>query len=432
MNSTTEKLPLVIVGSGGRAYREYSFAVLARDFRLLAVLPASPTWQRGYLDGFAVADVGDPDAIVAAVSTLAGDEPEVGILTWDETVLEATAQAAEQLGLPHMSARAAARCRDKHATRELMAAAGLPAVRFRLATTADEAVAAARELGFPVVVKPRALAGSMGVAVAPDEPAVREAFAAADASRYADLPTGHGVMVEEYLDGPEISVDSAVLDGVVRCVHVAHKRLGFPPGFEEVGHLVAEWSAQPWAAAVEELVVGAHHALGVTHGVTHAEVRLTPAGPRLVELNGRLGGDLIPYLSELATGIDLVAAAGRLAFGRAPRLIPIRHRTAEVRFVYPPYDSIVQDLDVGPAGSTPGIAYAVALAAPGDTMVLPPRSTVAVPRLAALVAVGQDEQECAEVLDRAEKALTVQLTPHPQVDQGLCAGHAGQTRPQSP
>jgi biotin carboxylase len=432
MNKAMEKSSLVIDGSGGRPYREYSFAVLARSYRLFAVLPAAPTWQRGYLDGFAVVDVADPDAIATAVSTLAGDGAEVGVLTWDETVLEATAQAAEQLGLPHMSAQAAARCRDKYATRELMAAAGLPAVRFRLAATADEAVSAAAELGFPVVVKPRALAGSMGVAVAPDEAAVREAFEAAATSRYADLPTGHGVLIEEYLDGPEISVDSAVLDGVVRCVHVAYKRLGFPPGFEEVGHLVGDWSTQPWAAQVEELVVGAHHALGVTHGVTHAEVRLTAAGPRLVELNGRLGGDLIPYLSELATGIDLVAAAGRLAFGRAPRLIPIRHRTAEVRFVYPPYDCVVQDLDVGSAGRTPGIAYAAALAAPGDTMVLPPRSTVAVPRLAALVAVGQDEQECAEVLDRAAKAVTVQLTPHTHVDQGLCARHAGPTRPQSP
>lgn len=399
---------IVVVGSGGRPYREYSFAVLAGRHRVLAVLSAPPTWQRDYLDGFVVADLTDPDAIAAGVSAVAGAASPVAILTWDETVLEATAQAAERLGLPHMSAAAAARCRDKLATRSLLAGAALPAVRYRLADSAESAVAAAAELGFPVVVKPRALAGSLGVTAASDESAVREAYQLAQSSRFANLPHRGGVLVEEYLDGPEISVDSAVCDGEVTCVHVAHKRLGFPPGFEEVGHLVTGWSDQPWAGAVADLVVGAHHALGVRHGVTHAEVRLTAAGPRLVELNGRLGGDLIPYASTLATGIDLVAVAAELALGRAPTLAPTRNRTAEIRFVYPPYDCEVGEVDVAAAAQTPGIAYAAALAGPGDRLLLPPKAVI--PRLAALVAVGADEWECTESLNRAEKEIAVSLS----------------------
>ena len=110
---------------------------------------------------------------------------------------------------------------------------------------------------------------------------MRRAFALAESSRFADLPTGHGVLVEEYLDGPEISVDSVVFQGQVDCVHVARKRLGFEPYFEEVGHLVTEWSHEPWAQPVRELVAQAHRALSVTHGVTHAEIRLTREGPRL-------------------------------------------------------------------------------------------------------------------------------------------------------
>jgi biotin carboxylase len=400
---------LVVVGSGGRPYREYAFRALARRYRLAAVLPAAPDWQRDYLADAATADLADPDAIAAAVSRLAGGAARVGVLTWDETVLEATAQAAERLGLPHMSARAAARCRDKFATRSSLSTADLPAVRYRLAGSTAEALDAARELGFPVVLKPRALAGSIGVALAGDEAAVREVFAVAEASRFATLPTGHGVLVEEYLDGPEISVDSVVLDGEVHCVHVAHKRLGFPPWFEEIGHLIEDWSARPWAGPVRELVTGAHRALGVGHGVTHAEVRLTGAGPRLVELNGRLGGDLIPFASELATGVDLVVAAAELAFGRMPRLAPTRARTAEIRFVYPPYDCQVERVDVTAAAATAGIAHATALAAPGDRLLLPPKH--AIPRLAALVAVGRDERECGEALARAEKAVTAAVTP---------------------
>ena len=125
MNSPRSRPHVIVVGSGGRPYREYAFATLARRYRVSAVLPSEPTWQHRYISESAVADLADPDAIAAAVCALAGGRPETGLLTWDETVLEATAKAAEKLGLPHMSAHAAARCRDKYATRTLLEQAGL-------------------------------------------------------------------------------------------------------------------------------------------------------------------------------------------------------------------------------------------------------------------------------------------------------------------
>ena len=408
MNSPRSRPHVIVVGSGGRPYREYAFATLARRYRVSAVLPSEPTWQHRYLSDSTIADLADPNAIALAVSALAGDAAETGLLTWDETVLEATAQAAEKLGLPHMSAQAAARCRDKYATRTLLEQAGLASVRHRLVSSAQEAIQCAESFGYPVVVKPRALAGSLGVALAEDAAAVHRAFALAESSRFANLPTGHGVLVEEYLDGPEISVDSVVFEGQVDCVHVARKRLGFEPYFEEVGHLVMEWCHEPWAQPVRELVVQTHRVLGVTHGVTHAEIRLTREGPRLVELNGRLGGDLIPFISAMATGMDLVAAAAELALGRRPALAPTRSRAAEVRFVYPPDDCVVGSVEVDRAARVPGIAHAAVLAEPGSRLLLPPRHPI--PRLAALVAVG-DERDCARVLDEAERAVVARLEP---------------------
>ena len=383
---------VVVVGSGGRPYREYAFAALAQRFRLSALLPAEPTWQRLYVDSWRVVDFGDDAAVAEGLRALAG--PGSGVLTWDETVLECTARVAEKLSLRHMSAESAARCRDKYRTRSL-----LGAVRHGLAHSADEAVQIASELGFPVVVKPRALAGSVGVALADDAVQVREAFALASGAAFATLPTGHGVLVEEYLDGPEISVDSVVSDGTVTCVHVARKRLDFAPHFEEVGHLITGWAHEPWADDVRELVIQAHRGLGVEVGVTHAELRLTATGPRLVELNGRLGGDLIPYAGFLATGIDLVVAAAELALGREPDLTQRHDRAAEVRFVYPPYDGVVRSVDVSAAAEVPGIEHVAVLAEPGTTLLLPPRQ--AIPRLAALVAVAVDEAACEAALDEA-------------------------------
>ncbi|MEU9076779.1 ATP-grasp domain-containing protein [Kitasatospora sp. NPDC004745] len=403
---------LTIVGSGGQPYREYCYQSLAGDYALSAVLPAEPTWQREYLTDHRVVDCTDPDAIAAALAELAPEQGPSGVFTWDELVLEATALACEKLGLPHMSSAAVARCRDKYATRSLMAGAGLPSAAHRLVSSADEAVAAAEEFGFPVVVKPRSLAGSIGVVRAEDAAAVRAAFELATGAAYATLPAGEGILVEEYLDGPEISVDSVVFEGVVHCVHVAQKRLGFPPYFEEVGHLVTAATPDALPQEVAELVRAAHRTLGVDYGVTHAEVRLTTAGPRLVELNARLGGDLIPLISRMATGIDLVKAAAEIALGHDPE--PVTRGgggggTAEVRFVYPPHDCTVRSVDLTAAGSVPGIVHTAALAGPGTQLLLPPKNPI--PRLAALIAVAGDEAGTGRALDLAQERVVADVEP---------------------
>jgi ATP-grasp domain len=400
---------VVVVGSGARLYREYAFRSLASRYEVSAILPGEPTWQLPYLSRWAVADLSDAHAVARAATNLAGRDGSSGLFTWDETVLETTAAAAELVHRPHMSPEAAARCRDKHRTRTALDAAGIPSVAHALTRSDGEAERVAEAFGYPVVLKPRALAGSMGVSLAHGAEDVRRAFAIAAGASYATLPTGSGVLVEEYLDGPEVSVDSAVTDGRVRCVHVARKRLGFAPQFEEVGHLIGGWDDVPAPDALRDLVVRAHAALGVDHGITHAEARHTVRGWRLIELNGRLGGDLIPLIGRLATGVDLVTAAAEISLGRVPD-VTARHRgAAEVRFLYLPTDGVVQHIDLGGAGSVPGIHLAVALTEPGTVLRLPPRD--AIPRVAALVAASEDAGRCASILEQAEACVSMDHQP---------------------
>lgn len=404
---------LVVVGCGNPPYREYALRSVAQRVPTALVERTGVDWQRRYVgDRFRVADTSDADDTTRAVAALlAGHRGPGAVLTWDETLLETTAEVARRLRLPHLGPEAARRCRDKLATRRLLAAAGVPSAAFRQVRSREEALAAADALGWPVVVKPRALAGSIGVTLAGDPGQLSRAYDQALAASFPGIRAPAGAIVEEYLSGPEISVDCAVSDGAVRIVNVAHKRLGFAPYFEEVGHLVAPWRHEPWADEVRSVVTDAHTALGIRTGLTHTELRRTPTGPRVVEVNGRLGGDFIPLLGTLATGVDPVAAAADLALGRPPRLVPVSDRCAEVRFVYPEHDGIVRSLDLTAAADAPGIVEAVPLAAPGTELLLPPRGIV--PRLAALVAVGDTPGECAAALDRAQRAVRHSLTPLP-------------------
>ncbi|MFE0703090.1 ATP-grasp domain-containing protein [Streptomyces sp. NPDC058872] len=401
---------LVVVGSRLRAYREYAMASLAREYEISLVTSQELTWEKPYVSAYRIADTTRAEPLRAAVEELHAEAAEAdseqapaGLFTWDELSLIATARVAEELGLPHLSAAAAEACRDKYTTRSLLDRAGLPGVRHRLVHSAEQAAAGAAEIGYPVVLKPRSLAGSMGVTLVRTPSELADAYAQVAGTTFPGIRTEHGVLVEEYLTGPEISVDSCVIDGEAEPVFVARKRLGHDPAFEEVGHLVGPWRHEPWAEEAEALVRNAHRALGIDRGITHTEIRLTPSGCRLIELNGRLGGDLIPYLGTLARGIDLTLAGAALASGRVPDLAPRHDRYAEVRFLYPPHDGVLEGLDLGQAAEVPGVTDVVPLAAPGDELLLPPRALT--PRTAAVIAAGEDERACTTALDRAEAEI---------------------------
>jgi biotin carboxylase len=213
------------------------------------------------------------------------------------------------------------------------------------------------------------------------------------------------VLVEELLTGPEISVDCAVHRGRVHPLCVARKEVGYPPYFEEVGHVVD--GADPLLAdpGVLAVVQGAHAALGYADGVTHTELKLTPSGPRLVEVNARLGGDLIPYLGLRATGVDPALAAASVACGRPPELAADRKLVGAVRFFYPDRDdTAVGSVRFADLPST--VDLAVPLAGPGDVVSPPPRGTL-FGRVALATAVAATAAECAAALDAAAAALDV-------------------------
>lgn len=413
----TDEVPrLILVGSRMRQYREYALASLAKHYEVCLIAPEAPTWQARYVETHRITDTTDPATLYAAVADLRGEVADAAIITWDEWSLVAVARAARKLGMRAISPEAAQICRDKYATRKALDRAGLDSVAYAHVTDEDEAVSAAKSIGYPVVVKPRTLGGGFGVSVARTEEELRQAFRLASSSRVKGVRAVDGVLVEEFVQGPELSIDSVVLDGTATPVCVARKRLGPSPYFEEVGHLVTAWRHEPWADAVAGLVADAHRAVGVDWGVTHTEVRLSAEGPRLIELNGRLGGDLIPHLHELATGVDLAHAAAEIAFERVPDLTPTRDLSAEIRFIYPTHDGTVQRIVVPDPAEVPGLVAAVPLAEPGDELLLPPYGFT--PRSAALIAVADDPIACRRALDRAEALTVTELSGPAEVRLG--------------
>jgi biotin carboxylase len=401
---------LLVVGSGAQHYREYILRSVSRHYRLWLLHSEPVTWQRPYLVGSSVVDTSNIELTVATAEAHARDRKIAGVLCYDEGLILPVAHVKEALGLTGMSPAVVTACRDKRATRVALDAAGVPQARSICVATYAQARAAAEQIGYPVVLKPRGLGGSKGVLLVDRPGALEAGYAAAREAHTPGVPVYEdGVLVEEYLDGPEISVDCVHFAGQGTPLVLARKRLGFDPFFEEVGHVVSASDPLLREPEIRGLLHACHAALGVRDGFTHSEIRLTSRGPRIIEVNGRLGGDLIPYLGWVASGIDAPMAAADVAAGRAPRIAATHSRIAAVRFMYPREDCQVLSISTNLNAAPRAVHMVETTVEPGAELRLPPRGYLS--RYGFAITVGDTEQECVDALEGAERMFALRSRP---------------------
>ena len=411
MNAAQRPL-LLVIGTGLHSYREYLLRSISAEFRIHLFHKVEPTWEQQYLAGWTVLpSTVDGPAMAERARLLDKEEAIAGVLCWDEARIHASSQVAEALGLPNGEPAVIARLRDKGQTRQVLAAAGLAQPRSVPAGTVEEAVAAAGQVGYPAILKPRGLGASLGVIRVNDEQELRERFEFTFNTRSPepeDVLDERRVLVEQCVFGEEISIDSVISGGRVRPLFVARKVVGFPPYAEEVGHYVSADDPLLTDPQLVELLRQTHAALGFTDGWTHSEFMLTAAGPQVIEVNGRLGGDLIPYLGLLATGIDPGLTAARAACGLPVEVSATSCRTAGVRFFYVDReDSEIVEVCFDNSKLPETIREAVAVAKPGAVVSPPPKGT-AWGRIAFAIALADSADECERALDAAgEAALEV-------------------------
>jgi len=408
---TSHPLALLVVGSGCPICRQYALGSMASRYRLILLDDAEPTWQAPYVADHIVVPFTDTAAVLDAVRRLAGRVD--GVVTYIEQYLEITAEIATALGLPGNSVATVRACRDKLLTRLTLAAAGVPSARSIPITSLAAAHEAAADIGYPVVVKPRNLAGSLGVTQVHGPGELAEAYTLAGGSRLDGVDSNGPVelLVEEYLDGPHISVESVTLAGRTSAAAVTEHIFDFPPYFELTGCVVD--TANPLTdprSPTAEVARAALEALGFEYGVSHVEMRLTADGPRIVEVNARLAGARIPYLWQLASGVDLALAAANVAVGAPADLTRRREGAAAVRNLYPRKAGRVANLSADPVLATRAWLDDLAWEkSPGDEVKLPPNAIDDV--LGTVVVTGPDAATCMRLLDEAEASITADIDP---------------------
>ncbi|MFD5969046.1 ATP-grasp domain-containing protein [Streptomyces sp. NPDC060311] len=236
-----------------------------------------------------------------------------GVICRDEVHPFAVAELARDLGLPHESVAAARILADKSAVRARLTEHGVGSLRWRVAATRAEGLAAVDEIGLPVVVKPTAGGWSVGVTVAWTREDAARALA-----ELLRVPAGRDgapprALVEEYAVGRHVSAELLVADGRTVLLGFA-ERLPAPTGqtAELGGHFPARLDQD---AAARAFVLDAVRALGLRRSAVHAELLLTPTGPELIEFNGRVAGHVVTRQMSYALGRSLTRDLMALATG---------------------------------------------------------------------------------------------------------------------
>jgi biotin carboxylase len=295
-------------------------AALARGCRVVAVDPTPDAPGLALAHARYSRDLADVPALISiarrhaidGVFTLAADYP-----------MRALGCIRAALGLPGPSEAAIARATNKRLMRDALTAAGVPCPRYWHAASLGQALQAFDAAHADVVVKPTLSHGGRGVtrvAAGSEAETLRRAFERALRETRAD-----GVVIEDFVDGPECSVESITVGRRTQVIAVTEKLTSGPPYFVEMGHQQpARYSAKV-RVELEDVAKRCQQALEVEDAAGHTEIRLSAQGPVVMETAARLGGGFITsHLVPASTGVDMVGACLAVALGEAPDFAPAR------------------------------------------------------------------------------------------------------------
>ncbi|MGW0854326.1 ATP-grasp domain-containing protein [Streptomyces sp. NPDC002690] len=359
------------------------------------------------------ADTRDSASVTEALRPYAERGELAGVLAVIDYYVPVVAETARALGLPGLDPEAAHIARNKLRTREVCAGLGVPTPKFHRAMSRADAVAAARSVGFPCVVKPLTEAASIGVRLCrdADEVAAHHDELTASPVDMRGMPKPGGVLVEEYLTGYELSVEVFTTGKGPQVIGVTDKALTAHPYFVETGETFPTQLADSVKDMAVSAALDALSAIGHDFGAAHVEIKVTADGPRLVEINARMGGAQIGRIIEEATGLDLLREILRLHVGQDPDLTRTRTGAAASRYLTATDTGVLRGFDGEElVRRLPGVLAIDLYAAPGAE-VRRARSNADV--LGHLVVRSDTPAEAARWADTAALMLTASTTATP-------------------
>lgn len=282
---------------------------------------------------------------IDAIMTLASDMP---IMT--------VAKVSKKLGLVGVDLDTAIKATNKSKMRESLKSFGVPVPLFYKVDSLDKCIKAVNKIkdkGYKCILKPADNSGSRGIVLLPDfnEKTINIAYNYSKNNSRDKI-----VMVEEFMEGPEVSVETISVDGKCNIIQITDKITTGAPYFVEMGHSQPSQLPDSIKDKIKEITIAANKAIGIISGPSHTEIKITQNGPKIVEIGARLGGDNITtHLTPLSTGVDMVESCIKIALGETPDIRIKYDKASAIRYFDQSHGRIKSIRGVEEASKLPGI-----------------------------------------------------------------------------
>ena len=257
-----------------------------------------------------------------------------------------------------------------------------------------------KKITFPCIFKPADNSASRGVCLVQQESEIEKAY------EYSKSFSRNGrVLVEEYMQGPEVSVEVLIWKNNPHVIAVTDKITTGAPYFVEMGHNEPSSLSDEDIVKIKNLAASAVKAVGIDNGQGHVEIILTKEGTNVVELGARLGGDFITSdLVPLSTGVDMLKETLSIACGEEPNLNIKFSKGSAIRFINVDIGTILDIKGIDRARSIPGVKRIEFFKEVGDQSVEVHNS---LDRVGCLIAQSNTAKEAADLCTRAIKEIEV-------------------------
>lgn len=401
-----------------RAARALGCTVVAADGNPSAVCATEA-------DGFVCIDLKDTARLIDYARYLQQNGGLDAVFTAATDFSAAVAAVAAACGLRGHTLEAALNATDKVRMRGCFRKAGVPSPAFVELSAADLAAPVntlEQRLGelaghFPLVVKPVDNMGARGCSLVKGLSGLQEAVVTA----VRHSRSGR-VIVEEYIEGSEFSIEGLVFGGRLYITALADRHIFFPPYFIEMGHTIPSDCPQEIADEVMSVFEHGVHALGLTDGAVKGDILVRNGKAFVGEIAARLsGGYMSGWTVPYSCGLDITAAALTLALGGSPRLhtcgknsfvIPLKQNcqfvSAERAWIsIPGQVAAVSGLEA--ARAAPFVKDVFPRAGVGDTVVFPQNN---VEKCGNVLSAAPSRAEAVQASEEACRKIVLRLTPH--------------------
>lgn len=332
-------------------------------------------------------------------------KPDYIITSTSDMPVRTVSWVNEKLGKPTDISFEGAYCAtNKVAMRKLMEQYGVPIPQFYVINSEEDLLEAATHMPDRFIVKPADNAASRGVILVDksNSPDLHHIY------DYCHEYSREGeILVEEFMTGPEVSVESYTVNGEPHIITITDKMVTEIPFFVELGHTEPSRLSLDQQDDIRQVAIAAIKAIGMKDGPNHTEIKVTPNGAKLVEIAARLGGDFITSkLVPLSTGVDMIECSFATLLGYEVPYKTKYQRGSAIRFIQGDRGVLSGIEGIEEAKKLPGIVEIELYKEIGDSIRKPENSN---DRIGHVIAVGKDAEEASYNADNALSLIEVRV-----------------------